>query len=110
MCDVCCTLPLCYVPIVTIIQPLHVLLLDQLIDVLLDASNIQHASLLGQLDDFGHKIHMLDLLLRLHDAHDCSLRLEVLVFEHTLVGFLVLFLGLLELDLVDLDSILLSVE
>ncbi len=49
---------------------------------------------------------MSDGLPALHDAHNGRLRLVMPVRGNTLVRFLVLFFGLFELDLVDLDPVL----
>lgn len=46
---------------------------------------------------------MLDCLAALHYPHNCRLSFEVSISRYPLVGRLVLFLGLLELDLIDLN-------
>ena len=84
---------------------LHVILLDQAIDILLDISHPKHTSAHRGLDDFSHEFLMRDQLPTLENAHDGCLALEVTVFRNTNVSFLILFLGLLELDLIDLDAV-----
>lgn len=49
-------------------------------------------------------------LLTLHDPHDSGLGLKVAIGLDTLVGLLVLFFRLLELDLVDFDAVFLVRE
>ena len=49
---------------------------------------------------------MRDGLSALQDAHDGGLAFEVAVLGHAHVRFFVLFLGLLELHLVDLHTVL----
>ena len=48
---------------------------------------------------------MCDLLSALHDPHNCRLCLESPISGHALMGLLVFLLGLLGLDLVDLDAV-----
>lgn len=89
-----------------VILPLHVVLLDQPIDVLLDVCHSQHASAHGRLDDLGYQLTMSNGLPRLHDANYGSLAFKIAVLGHTHVRLLVLLLGLFELNLVDLDAVL----
>lgn len=88
------------------ILPLHIILLNQAINILLDITHAKHASTHGRLDDFSHKLLMRDQLATLENADDSGLTLEVAIFRNTNVCFLVLFLCLFELDLVDLDTVL----
>jgi hypothetical protein len=85
---------------------LHVILLNQPVDVLLDISHTKHTSAHRSLDDFSNKFLMGDQLATLEDANDGGLALEVAVLGNADVSLLVLFLRLLELDLVDLDAVL----
>lgn len=56
------------------------------------------------LDHLRNEFGMLDGLAALHDAHNRRLGLIVSVGRDSFVGCLVLLLGLLQLDLVDLDA------
>lgn len=84
---------------------LHVILLDQSVDVLLDISHTKYTSTHRRLDDFGNKLLMRNQLATLEDANDCGLALEVAVFGDADVSLLILFFRLFELDLIDLDAI-----
>lgn len=86
--------------------PLHIILLDQPINILLDITNPQHTPTHRRLDDLSHQLLMADRLTALHDSDDSGLTLEVPILGDTDVRLLVLLLGLLELDLVDLDTVL----
>ena len=83
----------------------HVVLLDQAIDVLLDICHSQNTSAHGGLDRLAHQLLMANRLPRFHDPHNGGLAFEVTVLGNPNVGFLVLFLSLLELDLIDLDAV-----
>jgi len=89
---------------------LHVILLNQPIDILLNVLDVQDTSAPGGLDDLCDQLRVSDGLAALHDAHNGRLRLEVAVRRHALVRLLVLLLGLLELHLVDLDPVFLVSE
>ena len=80
-------------------------MLHLLLDVLLNVSWIQYASALRGRDDLGDKLGMSDGLSSLHDANNGGLRLKVTICGNTLVGLFVFFLGLLCLDLVNLDPV-----
>lgn len=56
------------------------------------------------LDHLRNELGMLDSLATLHDAHNSCLSFVVPVGRDSLVSRLVLLLGLLQLDLVDLDA------
>lgn len=92
------------------ILALHVILLNQAIDVFLDIRHAQDATRDGRLDDFRNEFGVGDGLAALHDADNGRLSLEIAVFGHAHVGLLVLFLCLLELDLIDLHTIFGVVE
>lgn len=86
--------------------PLHILLINQTINILLNLLDIQDTSLLGRLNNLYNQLLVPNPLRTLHDPHDRGLSFEVTVGEYTLVRFFVLFFGLLQLDLVDLDAVL----
>ena len=94
-----------HIRILAALLPLHILLVDQLVDILLDIDRLQRPPALGRLDRLGDQLLMPDRLAALHDAHNGRLSLVLPVRRHPLVRLLVLFLGLLELDRVDLDSV-----
>ena len=84
--------------------------MDLLLDVSFDISLVQDASRHSGLDDLDNEIVVADSLLALHDAHNCSLCFVVAVGSYALMRLLVLFLCLLQLDLVDFDPHLGVVE
>ena len=86
--------------------PLHIILLDQPIDILLDISYAQYTSAHRRLDDFSNEFLMRYQLSTLENANDSSLALEVAVLGNAGMSFLILFFRLFELDLVDLDTVL----
>lgn len=79
---------------------------DLLLNVLLDLGGLQGSPYASSLNDLGNQCCMLHGLAALHDPHNGSLRFEVSVGSSTLVRRLLLLLGLLELDLIDLDALL----
>lgn len=99
------TLTLRNIRVLPIILPLHIILLDQPINIPLDIRYTQDAPTDRSLDDLADELRMTDGLPALHDAHDRRLRLEVAVFRHTHVRFFVFFFGFFELYLVDLDAV-----
>ena len=86
--------------------PLHILLLDQPLNVLLNVPHIQHTSALSLLDHLGNQFCMCNRLSALHDSDNRRLGLELSVCGNALVRFFVLGFGLAGLDLVDFDAIL----
>jgi len=88
-----------------IILPLHIILLNQTINIPLNIRHAQHTSTNRRLNNLTHKLRVPNRLPALHDAHDRRLRLEVPVFCDAHVRFFVFFFGLFELDLVDLDAV-----
>lgn len=88
-----------------ILLPLEKLLLNQAIDIALDAANLQGTSIAGGLDSLSDQLGMGDAFAGLEDAHDGGLRLVVAVGGDALVGFFVLGGGFLQLDGVDLDAV-----
>lgn len=80
------------------------------VNVLLDVLDIQHASAPRRLDDFRNQFRVANRLSRLHDSDHSSLTLKVSVLGNTFVRLFVLLLRLLELYLVDLDTILVVPE
>ncbi|KAH0445599.1 hypothetical protein KCU90_g61, partial [Aureobasidium melanogenum] len=80
------------------------------VNVLLDVLDIQHASAPCRLDDFCDQLRMANRLSRLHDSDHSSLTLKVSVLSNTFVRLFVLLLRLLELHLIDLDSVLVVPE
>lgn len=97
---------LCYIGVHVPILSLHIILLNQPIDVLLDVRHSQHTSAHGGFDDFRHQFLMTDGLATLHDPHYRSLAFEVAIFGYTFVCLLVLLFGLFQLHLIDLDAVL----
>jgi hypothetical protein len=93
------------ISILPIIIPLHIILLNQPINIPLNIRHPQHAPTNRRLNNLTHKLRMANRLPALHDAHDRRLRLEIAIFRHTHVRFFVFFFGFFELDLVDLDAI-----
>lgn len=89
-----------------ILLPLHIILLNQPVDVPLDVRHPEHAPAHRRLDDLAHELRVPDRLPALHDAHNRRLGLEVAVLGDTHVRLLVLLLGLFELHLVDFDAVL----
>ena len=81
-----------------------------LLNILLNLTNLQHASILRLLDRLLDKLDMLDCLSTLHDADDGRLGLVLPVLGNPFVGFFILLFGFFELDLVDLDADLLVLE
>ena len=84
---------------------LHIILLDQAIDILLDISHTKHTSAHGGLNDFSHEFLMRDQLAALENADDSCLALEVTIFRNTNVCLLIFFFRLFKLHLVDLDAV-----
>ena len=105
-CRVCIHACLRHIIIPTIVIPLQKVLLDQAVNVPLDPRHIQSASLLGGVDHLGDQLRVRNGLPRLQNTHNRGLRLVVPILGNTLMGLLVLFLGLLELYRVDFDSVL----
>ena len=85
---------------------LHIILFNQLLDILLDIPHIQHTSTLGLLNDLRNQLGMTDRLAALHDPDNRRLRLKLPVRCDSFVSFLVLRLRLARLDLIDLDAVL----
>jgi hypothetical protein len=110
----CRTLPASHMPVLRnvsipagiVVFPLQELLLDQPVNVLLDATDLQRAATPRCLNRLRNQLRMTNALPRLEDAHNSSLGFVVTIGSNTLVRFLVLFLGLLELHRVDLDAVL----
>lgn len=73
----------------------------QLLNILLDICWIKSTAVLRRFEDLCNQLRMCDGLAALHDAHDGRLCLVVAICGDSFVRRLVLFLGLLELDLVD---------
>ena len=98
--------PLRNISILPILLPLHIILLDQPIDIPLDVRHGQHAPAHRRLDNLAHQLLMTDRLPRLHNPHNRRLGLEVAVLGDPHVRLLVFFFGFFELDLVDLHPVL----
>lgn len=98
--------PLRNISVLPIILPLHIILLNQPIDVLLDVRHGQHAPAHSRFDDLADELRVPDGLPALHDAHNCRLGLEVAVLGHAHVRLLVLLFGLFQLHLVDFHAVL----
>lgn len=86
------------------LNPLHILLLDQLLHLPLDVSRLHHAPRLRRLNRLRNQLCVSDLFPALHDPHNRSLGFVLSVCGDALVGFFVLFEGLFELYGVDLDA------
>lgn len=93
------------ISILPIIIPLHIILLNQPINIPLDIRHPQHTPTNRSLNNLADKLRMADGLPALHDAHDSRLGLEISVLRHAHVRFFVFFFGFFELDLVDLDAV-----
>lgn len=85
--------------------PLHILLLDQPLNILLDVHHVQDTSTLGLLDHLGDQFRMCDGLSPFHDPDNRRLGLELSICGDALVRLFVLEFGLAGLDLVDFDAI-----
>lgn len=94
------------ISIQAVILALQELLLDQAINVTLDAADFQRAPVLRGLDRLANQFRMADPLPRLEDPDDCGLGFVVAVSSDTFVGFLVFLRRFFELHGVDLDSVL----
>lgn len=75
-----------------------------LLNVGLDLGRLEGTTVTSGLNYLRNELGMLDRLATLHDAHNRRLGLVVSVGRDSFVGRLVLLLGLLQLDLVDLDA------
>ena len=78
----------------------------KLVNLRLDLTAFHGAALPRCRNRLGLQLAVRDGLAALHDAHNGRLRLVLSVALDVLVRRPVLFLGLLELDLIDFDSIL----
>ena len=96
---------LCDIAVRSVILPLQILLLNQAVDVPLDATYVQRSPALRHLDRLSHQLGMRNVFPRLQDPHNRSLRFVVPICGDTLVCLLVLGGGLFELNRVDLDTI-----
>jgi hypothetical protein len=91
--------------VLPLLIPLHIILLDQPINIPLDIRHRQHSSTHRGLDNLTHQFRMPNRLATLHDPHNRRLGLEIPVFGNTHVSFFVFFFGFFELDLVDFDAV-----
>ena len=98
--------PLRNVRVTSIFLPFQKLLLDQPIDVPLDARHLERPAVLGRLDGLGNELRMRNVLAGLEDAHDGGLGLVVAVRGHALMGLLVFGGRFFELHRVDFDAVL----
>jgi hypothetical protein len=101
-----CRPDLCDVRIRPILLPLHIILLNQAIDILLDIAHLQHTPAHRRFDRLAHKFLMTDRLPALQDPDYSGLALEVPILRNPDVGLFIFFLGFFELDLVDFDAVL----
>ena len=90
---------------VRLILPLHVILLYQFLNVLLDIGRIQNPATLGCNNDLADQLWMRDPPSTFHNTHDRGLRLVLPVRSDSLMRGLVLSFGLFRLDLIDLDPV-----
>jgi hypothetical protein len=81
-------------------------LLNQPINVLLDARHLKRAPTPRGLDRFSDQLGVTDSLSRFQNPHNSSLRLIIAIRRYTFVRLLVLCLCFFELDRVDLDAVL----
>lgn len=95
-----------YVTVQPPVLALHVIFLNQPLNIPLDIGHGQDTAGHGCFDRLRDQLLMANCLATLHDPHDSSLALEVAVFCDTLVRLLVLLLSLFQLDLVDLYAVL----
>jgi hypothetical protein len=93
-----------------VILPLHVILLNEPINIPLNVRHTKYTPTDGSFDHFAHQLSMADSLATLHDAHDGCLRLEIPVFCDANMSLLVLLLSLTQLDLIDLDAVFWMLE
>lgn len=84
---------------------LHIILLNQPINIPLDIAHRQHTSTHRRFDRLAHQLLMAYTLPGLEDADHSGLTLEVPVLCHANMSLFVLFFGLFELDLIDLDAV-----
>jgi len=77
-----------------------------LLNVLLDIRRVQNPSTLSRLDDFCYELCVPYRSPTLHDSNDRCLGLIVPICYDPLMGLFVLFFSFLELDLIDLYSVL----
>lgn len=75
-----------------------------LFNLLLQHRRVQRTTILRRRNNLRHQQRMGNLLATLHDPHNRRLRLELAVLLDAFVRLFVLFLGLFQLDLVDLDA------
>lgn len=101
---------LCHVRVHVAVLALHVVFLNEPINILFDVTNPQHTTTDGRFDDFRHQFLMRDRLPTLHDPDDSCLTFKVPILGNTHVRLLVLLLGLFELHLVNFDAIFGMVE
>jgi hypothetical protein len=88
-----------------IILALQKFLLNQPVNISLDARDLQRAPIARSLDRLGDQLGVADPLARLQDAHNGCLGLVVAVCGDALMGLFVLGGGLFELHRVDLDAV-----
>jgi hypothetical protein len=88
-----------------IVLSLQKLLLNQTIDILLDARYFQRTPSPCRFDGLSHQFRMTDSLPRLQDSNNGGLRLVVAVGSDALVRFLVLRRCFFELHCVDFDAV-----
>ena len=84
---------------------LHIIFLNQSIDILLDISHAQHSSTHRGFDDLCNELLVRNNLAALQNPNDGGLAFEATVLGDTDMRLLVLCLGLFELHLVDLDAV-----
>jgi hypothetical protein len=99
----CRTLPASHMPVLRNVSIPAGIVVFPLPDLLLDQPVNATPRCLNRL---RNQLRMTNALPRLEDAHNSSLGFVVTIGSNTLVRFLVLFLGLLELHRVDLDAVL----
>ena len=98
--------PLRNIRVLIPLLPLHIILLNQPINIPLNIRHRQYAPTHCLGNHLRHQLRMRNRLAALHDAHNRRLALEITVLSDADMCFLVLLFSLLELDLVDFDAIL----
>ena len=93
------------IDILLLLVPLHIILIDQLLDILLDIRRIQNPTSFRCHDYLADQLRVRDLFAGFHDPDDCRLGFELAIGGHAFVCGLVFGFGFFGLDLVYLDAV-----
>ena len=80
--------------------PLHIILLNQLVDILFNIRHVQGSPILCLFNNLSHKFRMFNLLSRFHDSHNRSLHFELSITYNCVVSFILFLWRFFELNLV----------